>query len=42
MVGLTITNEQNGADRALGNCFCKKDLLSSEATWAVFEKDLTP
>jgi hypothetical protein len=38
MIGLTITNEQNVGDKAVGISFCRKDQLSVEAIWAVFEK----
>jgi hypothetical protein len=38
MVGLTINNDHNVGDRAVGISFSRKDQLSAEAIWAVFEK----
>jgi hypothetical protein len=38
MIDLTITNEQNVGDKAVGISFRRKDQLSAEAIWAVFEK----
>jgi hypothetical protein len=38
MVGLTITNDQNVGDKAVGISFRRKDQLSAESVWAVFEK----
>jgi hypothetical protein len=38
MVGFTINNDHNVVDRAVGISLRRKDQLSAEATWAVFEK----
>jgi hypothetical protein len=37
MVGLTITNDQNVGDKAVRIRFRRKDQLSAEAFWAMFE-----
>jgi uncharacterized protein YkuJ len=38
MVGITITNDQNGGEKAAGISFRRKDQLFAEAIWRVFEK----
>jgi hypothetical protein len=38
MVGLTISNDQNVGDKAVGISFRRKDQLSAEAILAVFQK----
>jgi hypothetical protein len=38
MVGLTINNDHNIGDRAVGISFRRKDQLSAQTIWAVFEK----
>jgi hypothetical protein len=38
MVGLNISNDQNVGDKAVGISFRRKDQLSAEAIWAVFQK----
>jgi len=48
MVGITIQNQVNQNDKAIGISFRRKDQLSGEVIWIVFEKvtqpilDLTP
>jgi len=48
MVGITIRNRVNQNDKAIGISFRRKDQLSGEVIWSVFEKchssilDLTP
>ena len=38
MVGLTIRNEVNMQDKAIGISFRRKDQLSEEAIWSVLDK----
>jgi len=38
MVGITIQKQLNQNDKAIGNSFRKKDQLSGEVIWSVFEK----
>ena len=38
MVGITIQNEVNQNDRAIGISFRRKDQLAREVNWSVFEK----
>ena len=38
MVGITIQNEVNQNDKAIGISFRRKDQLSGEVIWSVFEK----
>jgi len=38
MVGLTIRNEVNVQDKAIGISFRRKDQLSEDVIWSVFEK----
>ena len=38
MVGLTIRNEVNMQDKAIGISFRRKDQLSEEVIWSVFDK----
>jgi len=38
MVGLTIRNEVNMQDKAIGISFRRKDQLSDEVIWSVFNK----
>ena len=38
MVGITIQNEVNQNDKAIGISFRRKDQLSGDVTWSVFEK----
>jgi hypothetical protein len=38
MVGLTIRNEVNVQDKAIGISFRRKDKLSEDVIWSVFEK----
>ena len=38
MVGITIQNEVNQNDRAIGISFRRKDHLAGEVIWSVFEK----
>jgi hypothetical protein len=38
MVGLTIRNEVNVQDKAIGISFRQKDQLSEDVIWSVFEK----
>jgi hypothetical protein len=39
MVGLTISNDENVGDKAVGISFRRKEQLSEEAIWAVFQND---
>jgi hypothetical protein len=38
MVGITIQNEVNQNDKAIGISFRRKDQLSGDVIWSVFEK----
>jgi hypothetical protein len=38
MVGLTISNDHNVGDKAVGISFRWKDQLSAESIWVVFQK----
>jgi hypothetical protein len=38
MVGLTIRNQENKNDRPIGFRFRRKDQISGEVIWSVFEK----
>ena len=38
MVGITITNEVNVTDKAIGTCFRRKDQITSEVIWSVLGK----
>ena len=38
MVGITIQNEMNQNDKAIGMSFTRKDQLSGDVIWSVFEK----
>ena len=38
MVGITITNEINVRDKAIGISFRRKDQITPEVIWSVFEK----
>jgi len=38
MVGVTINNEVNLLDKAIGISFRRKDHLSEEVIWSVFSK----
>jgi hypothetical protein len=38
MVGLTITNEENVQDKAIGLSFRQKDQLTADVIWSVFQK----
>ena len=38
MVGLTIRNEDNVQDKPIGFSFRRKDQISEELVWSVFEK----
>jgi len=38
MVGITIRNQVNQNDKAIGICFRRKDQLSADVIWSVFEK----
>jgi hypothetical protein len=38
MVGITIRNEANQNDKPIGISFRRKDQLSGEVIWSVFEK----
>ena len=38
MVGVTISNEVNAQDKPIGISFRRKDQLSEEVIWSVFEK----
>ena len=38
MVGFTIRNEVNVQDKVIGICFKRKDQLSEDVIWSVFEK----
>jgi hypothetical protein len=38
MVGLSISNQENVQDKAIGLSFRRKDQLTSDAIWNVFQK----
>ena len=38
MVGVTISNEVNEQDKPIGISFRRKDQLSEEVSWSMFEK----
>jgi len=38
MVGVTISNEDNVQDKPIGISFRRKDQLSEEVIWCMFEK----
>ena len=38
MVGITIHNEVNQSDKPIGFSFIRKDQLSSDVIWSVFDK----
>jgi hypothetical protein len=38
MIGITITNEVNVKDRAIGISFRRKDQITGDVIWSVFEK----
>jgi hypothetical protein len=38
MVGITISNEENVEDKAIGIRFRRRDQLSPDVTWSVFGK----
>jgi len=38
MVGMTIPNQLNQNDKPIGISFRRKDLLSAEVIWSLFEK----
>jgi hypothetical protein len=38
MVGLSITNEENVQDKAIGLSFRRKDQLTADVIWNVFQK----
>jgi len=40
MVGITIQNQVNQNDKAIGISFRRKDQLSGEVIWTIFEKVL--
>jgi len=42
MVGITIQNQVNQNDKAIGISFRRKDQLSGEVIWSVFEKVFSP
>ena len=42
MVGITIQNRVNQNDKAIGISFRRKDKLSGEVIWSVFEKSHSP
>jgi len=37
MLGITISNEVNVKDRAIGICFRRKDQITGDVIWSVFE-----
>jgi len=38
MIGITISNEVNVKDRAIGISFRRKDQINRDVIWSVFEK----
>jgi hypothetical protein len=38
MIGITISNEVNVKDRAIGISFRRKDQITGDVIWSVFEK----